>query len=313
MERRSKDRPRISVVIPLYNHAHYIGAALESILGQTVMPDEIVLIDDGSIDGGIAQAEVVLKGYPNARVYRQANKGTHNTLNTLVRISRGDYIAVLNSDDMFMPTKLARCHEIIAEQPGADVICGAIELVDSAGQRITQGPEIDWLARARGFYEETGLRQLSLLNENYVATTSNIVFSRSVWQHVNGFHDLRYCHDIDFLMATFTHTNIVVDDFNAHIRYRVHPSNTIKEDVRGVRLELAAVIAATLSSCGHHLLRPNLDDTVGDAFRSFMRNKSYNELIALLQTLYPGFSSRAEFYAFVLDADQRPILLDMAN
>ena len=117
-------RPTISVAVPLYNHARYIGAALESVLAQTSSADEILVIDDGSSDGGIVVAERVLEGQPNARVYRQANRGAYATINSLVRISRGDWVAVLNSDDVFMPTKLGSLRELIAHSPGVGMICG---------------------------------------------------------------------------------------------------------------------------------------------------------------------------------------------
>jgi glycosyltransferase involved in cell wall biosynthesis len=303
--------PTVSVVVPLYNHSRYIGAALESVLTQTSAADEIVLIDDGSTDNGIARAESVLKGHPNARVYRQPNCGAHSTLNTLVRISRGEYVAVLNSDDVFMPTKLARCRKIISEQPGTGLVCGAIELFDGDGQEVTGGPEVDWLDRARAFYNETGLRQLALLNENSVATTSNMVFSRSLWRSSCGFQNLRYCHDIDFLMTAFAYTTVVIDDAHPHIRYRTHATNTIKENVQNVRLELAAVIASTLYTSGQQLLGVDVSSKAIGGFRDFMRNKSCGDLIALFQTLCPGFASRAQFYAFVLAAERREMFLEL--
>ncbi len=307
----SASRPTISVIIPLYNHARYIGAALDSVLAQTSSADEIVLIDDGSTDGGIAKAESALQGHPNARVYRQANQGAHATLNTLVRVSRSAYVAVLNSDDVFMPGKLARCREIIATRPEAGLICGGVSLFDQEGADVTTGVEIDWLGRAKAFLTSSGLLQLALLNENSVATTSNMVFSRSLWHAVSGFQNLRYCHDVDFLMAAFSRTNIVIDDAHTHIRYRVHPSNTIKENILNVRLEVAAVIAFTLCTSGHHLLGPDIDRDAVEAFRNFLRNKNGGELITLLQTLYPGFANRAQFYDFVLEPERRKALIEL--
>jgi glycosyltransferase involved in cell wall biosynthesis len=303
--------PAISVVIPLYNHARYIDVALDSVLAQTSPADEIVLIDDGSSDDGIARAECVFKSSPNARVYRQTNQGAHATLNTLVRISRSEYVAILNSDDMFMPDKLARCREIFVQQPATGLICGAISLFNQNGEDIIEGEEVNWLGRAQAFRNESGLLQLSLLNENWVATTSNMVFSRTLWMGVNGFHALRYCHDIDFLMAAFSRTNIVFDDAHTHIRYRVHPSNTIKENIFDVRLELASVISATLCTSGHYLFGGDADGATIASYRKFLQNKNCGALISLLQTLYAGFPNRAQFYEFVLAPSRREALIEL--
>ena len=141
----------ITVVIPLYNHAPYIETALDSVLRQTSPADEIILVDDGSTDDGAARAERMLAAVPKARVIRQRNSGADATINRLIEIAASDFIAVLNSDDVFAPGKLARCRELIALRPQTDFICGRIGIIDENGVRQTGGVAVDWLARAEEF------------------------------------------------------------------------------------------------------------------------------------------------------------------
>lgn len=315
MERRhwttSGQLPSISVVVPLYNHARFIGAALESVLSQTLPVDEIIVIDDGSTDGGITIAETILASQSNARLYRQPNQGAHVALNRLVGMSRGAFIAILNSDDLFEPMKLDRCRELLLRQPGTAMICGPVGLIDENGSPLSSGIEFDWLQRARAFYNTTGHLQLALLNENFVATTSNMVFSRDLWHNVGGFQNLRFCHDLDFLMSAFTQGTVIVDDMLPHISYRVHPRNTIKEDLLSARLEIAAVVATTLCESGSRLAGPNLESSDIRSFRDVVRRKGDVELISMFQAIFPGFNSRAAFYDFIADAGRRDRLLQL--
>lgn len=99
--------PRVSVFIPSYNHAPYIGAAIRSVQAQTFQDFEIVVTDDGSTDG-TAEIAAALEE-PRLRLKRlPENKGAATATNDAIRRSRGEYLALLNSDDAFEPQKLER-------------------------------------------------------------------------------------------------------------------------------------------------------------------------------------------------------------
>jgi glycosyltransferase involved in cell wall biosynthesis len=97
--------PTISVVIPAYNAAPYVSRAIESALAQTVPPLEVIIVDDGSSDD---TAEVVAAYQPRVRLLRQANGGPASARNHGVRESHGDWIALLDADDSWLPKKLER-------------------------------------------------------------------------------------------------------------------------------------------------------------------------------------------------------------
>jgi glycosyltransferase involved in cell wall biosynthesis len=294
--------PTISVVVPLYNHARYIEAALDSVLSQTSPADEIILIDDGSKDNGFVLAQQMLAKVPHATLHKQENAGAHNTINRAIGISRSEYIAVLNSDDIFAPTKLERVRAIVQDRPGVGLIAGRPGIMDDNGVRQNAGVAIDWLGRAANFLEDTGLPQLALLNENFVATTSNMVFSRALWDAAGGFQPLRYCHDLDFLMFAYAQSSVFLDREHEHIVYRVHESNTIKEDLSKVRVEIAAVIAQALFASGPRLFSAGLAEQDLAAFLTFLRNKQLTELLCFFQTILSTFPTRAAFYEYAGDA-----------
>lgn len=241
------DLPAFSVVIPLYNHKHYIEAALNSVLGQSLKPHDVVVVDDGSEDGGWELAEEMLRGVRNARVVRQENCGAHNALNRAIELSTGSHIAVLNSDDMFKTYKLERCARLFRADPAINLIIGRVDIIDSDGHFVDHNETTEWLDRSYAFYRQCGSLPLALLNENFGVTTSNFVFTRDLWKAAGGFKNLRYCHDLDFLMAASRFGTPMFDERGGqHISYRVHATNTIKETLEKVHLEIAAVIASAL-------------------------------------------------------------------
>jgi glycosyltransferase involved in cell wall biosynthesis len=291
-------RPRtdIAVVVPLYNHERFVAATLRSLLDQSAAPAEIVLIDDGSTDSGLSLAREILRDVPDCRVLTQENAGAHVAINRAVAMTDAPFAAVLNSDDVFVREKLQWCQEMLAAEPEAHLVAGRVALIDGRGEAITRGPHADWHTRAEKFVQRTGLGQLALLHENFVATTSNIVFSRALWQRVGGFAALRYCHDLDFLMRAYDGGRVVLDRARTHVRYRVHGGNTIAEDPHRVRAELAAVIAATLCQSGARLLPDG--DAGFAAFTEFLRAKGMSDLVLYLAAIFPRFESRDAFFAW---------------
>jgi glycosyltransferase involved in cell wall biosynthesis len=298
----------ISVVVPLYNHARYIGAALESVLAQTAPAFDIVVIDDGSSDDGAALAEAVLRDHKPARVIRQENAGAHAALNRGIDAARGEWIAVLNSDDIFEPEKLARCQELLAVDPPPRLIAGRVVPIDAEGHVQERGVAVDWLARAAAFAAHAPSAPLALLNENDIATTSNMVFTRSMWLEAGGFVALRYCHDLDFLMQAYALGRVTHDRGPPHVRYRVHAGNTIGEDINAVRLEIAAVVAQTLHARAEALLGEDADAAL-PGFIEFLRNKAMSEVVLYLMALRRRFANRRAFYAHVTAEPQRGRLI----
>jgi len=109
----------ISALIPTYNRAGYVGRAIESCLMQTLAPQEIIVVDDGSTDG---TAEVLATYGDKLTVVRQSNSGLSAARNAGIRVASGDYVAFLDDDDVWLPDKLACQKQALADAPGALVV-----------------------------------------------------------------------------------------------------------------------------------------------------------------------------------------------
>ena len=107
--------PRISVIIPTYNRAHHLKAAVSSVLNQTYTDLELIIVDDGSTDATREVGEQFCHLDNRVRYLYQNNGGPSAARNMGIRAARGDFIAFLDSDDYWMPIKLAE-QLAIAEQ-----------------------------------------------------------------------------------------------------------------------------------------------------------------------------------------------------
>lgn len=113
------NKPFFSVIMPLYNHAAYVGAAIESVFAQTFADFELVVCNDGSTDGSLE----VVNGLRDERlrVINKPNGGTVTALNACLLKSEGRHICWLSSDDLFDPQKLAAHHAFHTEHPDAPI------------------------------------------------------------------------------------------------------------------------------------------------------------------------------------------------
>ena len=111
-------RPTISCVIPVFNAAKYLAEALDSVLAQTVVPNEIILVDDGSTD---ESAQVAAKYGRHARLVSQENRGPAAARNRGLQLARGELIAFLDADDLWATDKTERQCDAFARQPDLSI------------------------------------------------------------------------------------------------------------------------------------------------------------------------------------------------
>ena len=111
----------ISVIIPVYNGSRYLGAAIESILAQTRPPEELIVVDDGSTDDSAAAA---IGFGDRVRLIRHLNKGPAAARNRGVEAARGDVVAFLDADDLWVPEKLDIQSAILEKHPETDAVLG---------------------------------------------------------------------------------------------------------------------------------------------------------------------------------------------
>lgn len=112
--------PRISVIIPSYNHARSLPGCLASLAAQTLPPHEIIVVDDGSTDN----TQEVLSGYPQITVLTQSNSGAPTARNNGFAQSTGEYVIFADADLLFAPHALATLAQALATHPHASYAYG---------------------------------------------------------------------------------------------------------------------------------------------------------------------------------------------
>jgi glycosyltransferase involved in cell wall biosynthesis len=128
--------PRVSILLTCYNHLRYLPAALDGVLGQTFTDFEVLALDDGSKDGSrewlkAREAEGKLRC-----IFNEKNLGTYAALNVGLKEAKGEYIAVLNDDDLWGADKLLRQVEMLDTNPKIGLIHTNGWFIDGEGKRI---------------------------------------------------------------------------------------------------------------------------------------------------------------------------------
>jgi len=229
----------VSVVIPLYNHEQYIEAAIKSVLSQTIAPVEIIVIDDGSSDHSMEIVQRLCEDHPEIISWSWSNQGAHHTLNAGILRATGDFVAILNSDDIYQPERLAACLAVMQSDPSVDAVATGVSFLDAQGQCMPN----PWYENALAFFKREGDVALSLFHANFLVTTSNLFIKRSIFESLGLFSPLRYTHDLEFfLRLTLAKKKLHFLD-RPLINYRLHDKNTISENKNKIDIERAAVFA----------------------------------------------------------------------
>jgi glycosyltransferase involved in cell wall biosynthesis len=231
--------PRVSVVVPVYNGAAYLQDALESARQQTFDSHELIVVDDGSTDGSGALADAFAARFPpGCRVIHQQNGGICAARNAGMAAARGEFIALLDADDLWLPQHLALSVAALERHPAAGLVHANIDWMDATGrsQRVLAGR---WPRGSANAWADLFLRR------QHVACAT-AVFRRALLQQVGGF-DLQFnrlgAEDRDLWLRMADVGELVYLD-EVHARYRVHGDSASHR--------LAAMTAGRLALVAKH-------------------------------------------------------------
>jgi glycosyltransferase involved in cell wall biosynthesis len=196
--------PIISVVIPSFQHAPYVEAAVRSVLAQTYTDIEVIVVDDGSSDG---TPDIVASiADPRLKLVRLRENRIDHARNVGVSMAIGKLIAFQNSDDLWHPGKLAAQIAVLEAEPSVGVVFTAIEGIDSVGNP---------LPRLQPFCDGKKRRSANqwlaeLVSENRFCVSSAIM-RREVWERVGPFrHSLRQISDMEMWVRCAAVTELFV-------------------------------------------------------------------------------------------------------
>jgi glycosyltransferase involved in cell wall biosynthesis len=171
--------PAVSVILPVYNSEHLVGETIQRALAQTLPPLEIVVADDGSTDGTArVVAELAATSTVPIVYHYQPNQGPPSARNAAIRLARGSLLALLDADDLWLATKLARQVALLAEQPDLGLVACHVQTVLVGGR--------DWPAVFKQDYWEAN-------PPTY--TSSALLIRRAIWEQVGPFNPQRRLND----------------------------------------------------------------------------------------------------------------------
>ena len=170
-------RGMVSVVIPCYNQAHFLGEAIESVLSQTYEDFEVIVVDDGSKDDTAEVASGYAALDPRVRLVRQENRGLAGARNRGLSESSGEYVVFLDSDDRLLEEALGVGVRELEAHPGCAFVSGHYRPISADGDAyaVPRQARID------------GDHYLALLRDNYISMPASVMYRRWVFAEVGGF------------------------------------------------------------------------------------------------------------------------------
>jgi glycosyltransferase involved in cell wall biosynthesis len=213
------ERPRVSVIVPVFNRDAWLGEALDSIAAQTYEDYEVIIVDDGSTD---RSREIALdrsrKSRGRIRVIAIGNSGVATARNTGLSEARGLYFAFLDSDDAWLHDHLERAVAAFEHDPDLGLVHANIERIDTRGRSLD--------VPVRHWQEVSDPFEAIALRHEHVACSTAVVAREAI--EVVGKFDERFnglgCEDRDLWLRIADRFRIRYLDHVA-TRYRVHPTS----------------------------------------------------------------------------------------
>ncbi len=210
--------PKVTVIIPAYNAMKYLPKTVESVLNQTLTDFEVLIINDGSSDGIVEWASQITD--LRVRLISQENQGTAVARNTGIVESQGEYIAFLDADDIWEPTKLEKQAQCLDNNP-------LVGLVDAWTAFIDENGKLTGLVMK---HETEGdvYKEVVETCDSSVCCGSSPMIRRSCFDTLGLFDRESYIEDVDMWIriATRYHYGVVKEPL---VKYRMHPNNKSKD------------------------------------------------------------------------------------
>jgi glycosyltransferase involved in cell wall biosynthesis len=210
--------PLVTVVIPCYNQAHFLGEAIESVLSQSYRNFEIIVVDDGSTDN----TSEVASHYEEVRLVRQENRGLAGARNSGLAEAEGEYLVFLDADDRLLPRALEAGLECFDAHPECALVAGHSNIIgrDGSFRRVVKVESPD-----RDYY-------VGLLKYCHISPPASAMFRRSVFETVGGFTSgVDASADLDMYLRVARHFPLRRYD-EAVADYRMHGENMTRNSGR---------------------------------------------------------------------------------
>jgi glycosyltransferase involved in cell wall biosynthesis len=216
------DSPLVSVIIPCYNHGRFLQQAIDSVVRQTYIPIEVIVVDDGSTD---TTKTVALRNTQVRYVY-QSNQGLSAARNTGISHSTGDYLVFLDADDLLYSHAIAYNVKMLLNHPEVAFVSGGHNKVDIDLNILKTTKRIVLTNHYRNF-----------LQINYIGMHATVMYRRSIFDTIRFDVTLRACEDYD-LYLTIAAKYPVLHHTEVLTAYRQHQTNMSSDSLMMLSIAL---------------------------------------------------------------------------
>jgi glycosyltransferase involved in cell wall biosynthesis len=228
----------VSIVIPCYNHVLYIERTIKSVLCSNYDNIELLIIDDGSTDSSYEIASEILKSNDKLTYFcilKQKNHGIVKTLNKLISMAHGEYIALLASDDVLTPDSIKDRVSYLENNPGYDAVVGRALLIDENDNQISSDAS-KYLYRADNI----------LLKSEYIMDELVLRWSivgpcffvrKALYAKIGLYNENYVVEDREFFLRILVNSKLAYID-NIVAAYRIHKKNISRHFQSSVTVKL---------------------------------------------------------------------------
>ncbi|CAI3654987.1 glycosyltransferase family 2 protein [Clostridium neonatale] len=220
----------VSVIMAVYNGEKYIQEAIESVFNQTYKDIELVVVDDGSTDN----TRKIVEKYEDVIYRYQENKGQGSARNLGIEVSKGEYLAFLDSDDLYAPDKIEKQLKILLENNNIDVVYNDLKVVDENLKYLN-------ILKSEGIYERREDLLANIIYRQVIQGPICMMLRRKCIEDIKWSEELIYAVDYEYVIKLALKYNFKYLEEPLYI-YRRHESNlsnkhntTLEEEIRIVK------------------------------------------------------------------------------
>ena len=270
--------PLVSVIIAVCNQARYIGDALASVFAQSYQNIEVIVVDDGSTDGSAEAVKLYCEQNPKHRVdyIMKGSGGSHSAIAMGVARSRGEFIALLNSDDCYTPSRVSTLLKTMLHD-GLEMVFSGVDFIDNEGRpRAESSSDVALSIREKlGAIASYPALLYACLDSNVAVSTGNLMLRRRLFDRLGGFSASRPFHDWDFLLRALAIAKVGSVDESLY-GHRLCEAKAF-EKVRDVASETDAVLGNFFQSLDLEQLQVLFEDR--GYFGQFIRQRGYEKYL----------------------------------
>jgi glycosyltransferase involved in cell wall biosynthesis len=214
--------PRVSVVMPCFNHARFVGESVAAILGQTSNDLELIVVDDKSKDDSVdVLRELATKDARLKLIVHDQNRGASRSRNDGLRMAHGEFAAFCDADDLWKPHKLERQIKLLTSHPDCDVTYCDSEIIDETGQATGE--------LFSGQYplprEPSGDLFMALCETNFINMQTLLLRRKPIGERIFFDENIKWVEDWWLCIRLSRHHRFCYEP-DTLARYRVHSQST---------------------------------------------------------------------------------------